>query len=195
MTVLAIDTSSRRRVVCVLAAPNGELLRAIVEEDVDLDRALPPALGSLLTAGVTGIAVVIGPGSYTGVRSGMASAVGLSHARRLPLYGVTSLVPVWLAARALGAQEGWALSDAGRGAVYAMPFSGGDGAMSAAGAWSRADLAALDTHGRPLYSADALPVDALQRVDPAAGLARSVPGALSRPLRLDALEAEYGGPA
>ena len=190
MTVLAIDTSSRRRVVCVLADPIGELLRGVVEEDVDIDRALPPALQSLLADGVTEVAVVVGPGSYTGVRTGMAAALGLAHAGNLPLYGVTSLVPVWLAARAVGARQGWAVADAGRSAVYAMRFT-----SAGAGEASRVDLTAFTPRTRNLYSADPLPIDGLNRVDAALGLALAVPHALCRRLQLDELRAEYGGPA
>ena len=195
MTVLAIDTSSRRRIVCVLADPTGVLLRGIVEEDVDIDRALPPALHSLLADDVTEVAVVTGPGSYTGVRTGMAAALGLAHARDLPLYGVTSLVPVWLAARALGAERGWALADAGRGAAYTMPFSRGLRTVTAVGAWSHIELRAFDTNGLPLYGAGPLPIDGVHRVDSALGLALAVPHALCRRLQLGELRAEYGGPA
>lgn len=190
MTVLAIDTSARRRVVCVLAeAPTGDLVRAVVEEDVDIDRSLPPAVQSLLSDSISEVAVVTGPGSYTGVRAGMAAALGIAHARRLPLHGVTSLVLPWAAALAAGAEEGWVLADAGRGAIYAMPFRGG-GASS----WSRVELAAFDGEGRTLYSCDPLPIDDLRRVDPAAGLALAVPFALRRRLELTDLQAEYGAP-
>lgn len=195
MTVLAIDTSARRRIVCVLAEHAGDLLRGIVEEDVDIDRALPPALRSLLSDDVTEVAVVTGPGSYTGVRTGMAAALGLAHARHLPLCGVMSLAPVWVAARALGAKEGWAVADAGRGAVYGTLFDSGIGSVTAASPWSRMELNAFDTHGLPLYSADPLPIEGVHRIDPAVGLALAVPLALCRRLQLDELRAEYGGPA
>lgn len=191
MTVLAIDTSSRRRVVCVLAEPIGVLIRAIAEEDVDVDRSLPPAIQSLLSESVSEVAVVVGPGSYTGIRTGMAAALGVAHARDLPLFGVTSLVPVSLAAREVGAQQGWALADAGRGAVYAMPF---DRAGGFAGETSRVDLTAVTQQMRNLYSADALPIEGLQRVDAAVGLARAVPIALTRRLPLNDLRAEYSSP-
>ena len=40
---------------------------------------------------LTGIAVATGPGSYSGIRIGMATAAGLSSARRIPAFGVSLL--------------------------------------------------------------------------------------------------------
>jgi tRNA threonylcarbamoyladenosine biosynthesis protein TsaB len=50
---------------------------------------LPSALGDL--EGIEGVAVGLGPGSFTGLRVGLAAAKALSYARRLPIAGVSSL--------------------------------------------------------------------------------------------------------
>ena len=58
---------------------------------------LAPALESLLTrcghgiASITALACAIGPGSYSGLRIGVAFAKGIASARRLPLIGVSTL--------------------------------------------------------------------------------------------------------
>ena len=60
------------------------------------------------------IAVGVGPGSFTGLRLGIATARGLAQARDLPLVGVSSL-----AALAAGADAALAVIDARRGEVFA----------------------------------------------------------------------------
>jgi tRNA threonylcarbamoyladenosine biosynthesis protein TsaB len=191
MTVLAIDTSSRRRVTCLVATAEGELGPAAVSEDADIDRVLPPLLQALLDASVSVVVVVVGPGSYTGVRTGMAAALGVAHARGLPLHGVTSLDTVAAGARAGGAIGGWALVDAGRQGAYAARFD-----AASVAAWSRIDLGAFDAGDVPAYGSEPLPVPGLRLIDPATALARAVPLALDRaPLRFDDLRALYDGPA
>lgn len=182
-----IDTASRRRIVCALAQPGGELISGVREEDVDIDRALPPALQSLLSDEVTHVAAVTGPGSYTGLRTGMAAALGIAHARGLPLLGLHALLPTRRAAQAAGAGLGWAVADAGRGAIYATRFSGDTTAVTA-----RVELSDFDAGGQPVYSADSLPIPGLHQVDPLVGLALAVDAALGERLRFDDLKAEYG---
>jgi tRNA threonylcarbamoyladenosine biosynthesis protein TsaB len=89
--------------------------------------ALPQALVDLLTAegltipDVEGFAVGLGPGSFTGLRIGLATWKGLAYANRRPIAGASSLAAMALAA-APAAEEGAVLVpllDARKGEVYA----------------------------------------------------------------------------
>lgn len=81
---------------------------------------LPELRRMLSTSGVTihdlnGIGVVSGPGSFTGVRTGLAMAKGLCEAANIPLASISRLE---LLADAADLQEGFAVLDAGRGSLY-----------------------------------------------------------------------------
>ena len=62
-----------------------------------------------------GVGVVSGPGSFTGVRTGLAMAKGLCMVARLPLASVSRLDVL---AQAVNLSEGFAVLDAGRGSLY-----------------------------------------------------------------------------
>jgi tRNA threonylcarbamoyladenosine biosynthesis protein TsaB len=62
-----------------------------------------------------GIGVVSGPGSFTGVRTGLAMAKGLCEVLGLPLASVSRLAVL---ASAAELREGFAVLDAGRGSLY-----------------------------------------------------------------------------
>ncbi len=88
---------------------------------------LPQALADLLSAeglaipDVEGYAIGLGPGSFTGLRIGLATWKGLAYANRRPIAGVSSLAAMALAA-ADDAEEGAVLVpllDAKKGEVYA----------------------------------------------------------------------------
>lgn len=133
MVVLGMDTATADAVVGV--ARGGEILRdAAVEPDADgrprhsrvllaeVERCAEAAGG---WSAVDRIAVGTGPGSYTGLRIGIATARGLAQARGLPLVGVSSLAA--LAHGMAGHPEAIArrllpVLDARRGQVFAALY-------------------------------------------------------------------------
>jgi tRNA threonylcarbamoyladenosine biosynthesis protein TsaB len=94
--LLAIDTATR---IMSLALHDGESLLAEQSwytrnrHTVELAPAVQKMLDALdMTVGdLTALGVSIGPGSYTGLRIGVAFAKGLATTRNLPLVGVTTL--------------------------------------------------------------------------------------------------------
>lgn len=73
------------------------------------------AISGLTVPDVNGIGVVSGPGSFTGVRTGLAMAKGLCEVASIPLASISRLQ---LLAEAADLQEGFAVLDAGRGSLY-----------------------------------------------------------------------------
>jgi tRNA threonylcarbamoyladenosine biosynthesis protein TsaB len=67
------------------------------------------------------VAVTTGPGSFTGIRIGLATAMGLAAARGWPVLGCDSLLAV-AAAFGTGARERGIVLDARRGEVYAALY-------------------------------------------------------------------------
>ncbi len=103
--LLAFDTATSSLAVAVTEGG-----RVLAERNIHAERNhsayLVTAIGDCLEAAglakqdIDGIAVGIGPGSYTGIRIAVTTAKTLAWSLRLPVYGVSSL-----AALALG---GWA---------------------------------------------------------------------------------------
>lgn len=98
---------------------------------------LPQALVDLLTAeglaipDVEGYAIGLGPGSFTGLRIGLATWKGLAYANRRPIAGCSSLAAMALAA-ARDAEEGALLVpllDARKGEVYAGFYRAREGGI------------------------------------------------------------------
>ena len=80
---------------------------------------LPAALGDL--AGVDAVAVGLGPGSFTGLRVGLAAAKAIAYARRIPIAGVSSLAAIALGEPGLV----YAATGARKGELFTQSFRDG----------------------------------------------------------------------
>lgn len=189
MSVLAIDTSARRRFVAIRAAHDGTVLDA-VEREGSAGEAIGPALARLVDRDLAAVVVVTGPGSFTGLRVGLAAALGVAHSMALPLHGVGALDVV--AAGLPPGSAAHAVSDAGRGYVYIMAL-GPDGRRAADP--YRMEVEQFLAEATPVVTCDTIPGLGDAR-DSVAALAAAVPLALaSPPLRHAGLQAEYLGAA
>ncbi|CAN5366608.1 tRNA (adenosine(37)-N6)-threonylcarbamoyltransferase complex dimerization subunit type 1 TsaB [soil metagenome] len=96
MLVLGIETSTPQSSVC-LATEHGLVASATLGRGRAHGEFLTPAIAFCLQhahtdiAAVSGVAVSLGPGLFTGMRVGIATAQTLAHARRLPVVGLASL--------------------------------------------------------------------------------------------------------
>jgi tRNA threonylcarbamoyladenosine biosynthesis protein TsaB len=137
MIVLGFDTSTPATAIA-LRLPDGASLQArddptAGERPGHATRLLPLAADLLAQAGlrfadVQRIAVGIGPGTFTGLRIGLASARGLAQSLDVQLVGVSSLQALALAAandrEHAGAAVGLlALIDARRGEAFAAAYA------------------------------------------------------------------------
>lgn len=126
MRILTIDTATRRATVAALdddrlvasavhekRLEHAERILLMVDEVVSQARWKAPDL----------LAVGMGPGSFTGVRVGMATAKGLGMALRVPAVGVVSLEAMaWQARHQAGAQPVVTLLDAKKNEVFAAVY-------------------------------------------------------------------------
>jgi tRNA threonylcarbamoyladenosine biosynthesis protein TsaB len=123
-TILVMDTSTERAAIA-LATDTGGLYVSVTEKETVRrhGRDLIPRIGSLLKeAGLRardlhGVAVGLGPGSYTGLRVGVTAAKTLAYASGAGLIGFNSLHAVGRNAPAEVLRVS-VLADAQRGDVY-----------------------------------------------------------------------------
>jgi tRNA threonylcarbamoyladenosine biosynthesis protein TsaB len=124
--VLGIESSTPQASVALLK--DGELIDQLASSTQQgHSRTLLPMVAALLKrhsvspADMGLIACGRGPGSFTGLRVAIASALGLSVPYKIPLAGVTSLSALSMQA---ALTDGWvaAMLDARRGEVYAQLF-------------------------------------------------------------------------
>lgn len=132
MRILAFETSAKAASVallqdgCLLAQSyhNSGLTHSqtllVMARDLLSQCALEPGQ-------VQAVAVAAGPGSFTGVRIGMAAAKGFAWGKEIPCYGVSTLEAMALS---LGTWQGYVcpVMDARRSQVYNALFSVSRGA-------------------------------------------------------------------
>ena len=126
MLILAFETSAKS---CSAAIHDGTKLLAESYQNSGLthSQTLMVMAQDLLkvcgksAADVTALAVAAGPGSFTGIRIGVAAAKGFGWGAELPVYGVSTLEAM---AKGLGAWEGHVCCcmDARRSQVYNAVF-------------------------------------------------------------------------
>lgn len=94
--ILAIDTATTRAVIAT-GAPDGTADGVSTwEAGYRHGETLLPAIGAFLAEGnirrsrLLGIVVGLGPGAFTGLRVGIATAKGLAHGLGIPLVGVST---------------------------------------------------------------------------------------------------------
>src|SRR5438105_6664804 len=127
MQVLALDTASPAPSVTLLA--HGEAWEERLTDDRRSSEELLPAISRCLAAARIAlgdcerIAVCAGPGSFTGIRVGLATAWGLGRAAQIPVETVSTLEALAETCRGLGAERVAAALDAGRGQVVLGVYS------------------------------------------------------------------------
>lgn len=129
MKILAIDTSLNATAACVYDAERGQML---AEETMTMERghaeALLPLIDRIVAAGggfagLGRVAVTIGPGSFTGIRIGVAAARAFGLACGIPVVGVSTLAALAAPLIKAGETAGIvAAIDARHGQVYAQGF-------------------------------------------------------------------------
>ncbi|MGD9753425.1 MAG: tRNA (adenosine(37)-N6)-threonylcarbamoyltransferase complex dimerization subunit type 1 TsaB [Acidimicrobiia bacterium] len=154
MLVLGIETSSTQ-VSCAIGGYEGVRAAAQVNRDQRHAELLAPMIAQVCRAAdvryrdLGAIAVGVGPGLFTGLRVGLATAKAMALALRIPMIGVGSLdllaFPVRLSPRTIVA-----VMDARRSEVFAASYRatpGGLQRLDEAAVWSPLELAGeLDAH-------------------------------------------------
>ncbi len=125
MLLLGLETSGRAGSVALLSADRIDCIE--LDSKSGSAKTLAPAIDEILRqasvrpSDLTGIAVVHGPGSFTGLRVGVTMAKVMAYALNLPVIAIDSLHALAWAFRQSSAGEStfWTVMDAYRGEVFA----------------------------------------------------------------------------
>jgi tRNA threonylcarbamoyladenosine biosynthesis protein TsaB len=152
MNILALDTSMGACSAAILRTSGGE--QHLHARQTEMPRghaeALMPMVEAVFAEAEIGaqdldrIASTIGPGSFTGVRIGIAAARGLALVTNAQLYGTDSLTVMARAARLAGIEGPFAVAaDARRGMLYFGLYDATGAKLDGPQLVSRDDAAAL----------------------------------------------------
>lgn len=162
MRILAIETATATGSIALL---EGSTLLVEVRAPVPMRHLewLAPAIAQVLAdqdltpAAVQGIGVSQGPGTFTGLRVGISTAVAWAHARSIPVIGVPTLEVLAFSVQTQGLV--CPMLDVRRGEVAAALFSRGDGLTRVmediVGSLDQV-LDVLPAHGPVVFAGDAL---------------------------------------
>ena len=127
LTLLAFDTAQGALSAAILGGEGVLAHRFEARARGHAEMLMPMIEAALAEAGLTleaidALAVTVGPGTFTGLRVGLAAARGLALARALPLIGVTTLEAVAEPVAAGPDETIAAAFDAKRDEVYLQAF-------------------------------------------------------------------------
>lgn len=128
MLILGVDTSGKDGSIAVVEFKQGNTrtVEVVPLEGGTFSAQLVPQISDTLNRhgltkrNIDGFAVVSGPGSFTGLRVGLAAIKALAEVLQKPIAGVSLLEAVVRASELQG--DVTAALDAGRGEVYAADF-------------------------------------------------------------------------
>ena len=129
MLLLAADTSGKHGTIALAHCGPGSacsVLDVVALEGGTFSAQLVPQIAALLARhgfhknDIGGLAVVSGPGSFTGIRVGLAAIKALAEVLRKPIASVSLLQAMAVSGRSQGRLT--AVRDAGRGEVYAGEY-------------------------------------------------------------------------
>ena len=127
MKILSLDTTMAACSAAVIDTARGlPLAQAFLAMERGHAEALAPMVSEVMDASgldysqIDRVAVTIGPGTFTGVRIGLAFARGLGLARSIPVIGIDSLSAI--AANETASRAVLVASDARNGEIYAAGF-------------------------------------------------------------------------
>lgn len=137
MKILGIDTSSMAASVAVIE-DNTLICEYTINTKKTHSQKLMPMIENMLKLSdlsvkdIDAVAICVGPGSFTGLRIGMATAKAIAHVNDVPVIGVNSL-EILAANMNLCDKKICSILDAQRNQVYTGKYSYVDGKLVALG--------------------------------------------------------------